>query len=153
MSDLSYKWVVTSVTTFPTLDVNANVAHSVDIDLRVIGDVLAEPIVVYRTVAFLSPPATNQTFVPFDQLDETQVIAWALDSIGDQEVKRQIAVAEATIRYQLGVVPKIVTNLPWSTEDPIAAVDATVNLTPILQPSTWKPGDPVGLPSQPPTLK
>jgi hypothetical protein len=62
----------------------------------------------------LNPYATGSTFIPYEDLQEAQVIAWVQNAMGDSQVAAINAGVKAKIAAQ--ITPTVITPpLPWAT--------------------------------------
>ena len=60
-------------------------------------------------------PATQEDFVPYDQLTEDQVLGWVKEKLGDEQVKGIEANLDRSIEIQENPPPcPILKPLPWS---------------------------------------
>jgi len=61
----------------------------------------------YGTAGF-TPDATDPSFIPYDQVVESEVLGWVYGDVDKDEIEANLAV-----QIEEQKTPKIVTGLPW----------------------------------------
>lgn len=65
---------------------------------------------VYGAESFNADP-TSPTFIPFEQLTESVVIGWVMESLGEQRLSELESVLDKQIQNKL--TPAIIAGKPW----------------------------------------
>ena len=109
---VTYNWVVEQMSCYPEVDGKQDVVFSVAWRLfgtEVVGEVTYTA-TVYGTVGINT--ADLETFTPYDELTQEQVVGWVQDALGAE----QVAEYETNVANQIAnqVTPKVVNPpLPW----------------------------------------
>lgn len=90
------EWSVAKVDALPSVDGMQNVIYAVNCKIKYKG-------IEWGVWAFLPLPKA-ESFIPFEQLTKEQVLQWALDSLGPEEIAKQEAIVLELAEEQAPVV-------------------------------------------------
>jgi hypothetical protein len=104
----TYTWKITNLQAFANLNGESNVVSNVDWVCSGTDGVNTEQINGSQAITYNS----NNNFIPFNQLTESEIIGWIQNALGlsVQDVQSQIDTKINNI-----VNPSVVTKLPWAT--------------------------------------
>lgn len=86
MENIELVWKVENITVWSQLSTLTNVAYLVNYSVTAQNPPQWGNRIVYN--AAILPPPTEETFVPYEQLTEPQVIGWVKDVLGPTEVAK-----------------------------------------------------------------
>ena len=108
-------WHIEQLSYYPEIDNYVDVVFSAA--WRVNGELTQDGTTYYATVygsQVLSPYSPKSPFVPYNDLQEAQVIGWVQGAMGDSQVAAINASVEKQIQDQ--ITPAVITPpLPWPT--------------------------------------
>jgi len=105
---VTYNWTINTMDAYPTVGTLTDVVFNVHWTVNGTDGVRTVP--AYGTTGITLNP--NDTFIPYANLTQDEVVGWVKEALGAEEV----ASIEADLARQLDELanPKVVTNpLPW----------------------------------------
>lgn len=111
---LSFNWQITGVRALPEVEGKVNVVHKVGFILTA-TDSEDGKTAQYANEATLSIPSSEESFTPYDQLDEDTLIEWVKDALGEDHIAKwqDVLLPQEIQNQRVSAKP-----LPWSPDPP-----------------------------------